>query len=105
MTDDPVALDAHRGMIAQRDTEIRRRRSEIEADQAALRGRQEDLDRFMLAAPAANWSEAVERATYLLAIFATTGEGRDPRRQRLIASVLDDFKRLSKMPPPSDLDC
>lgn len=94
--DDPVALDEHRGMMAQRATEIRRRRSEIEADQDALRRRQEELDHFMLAAPAATWAEAVERATYLLAIFATSSEGRDPRRQKLIAGVLADFKRLSE---------
>lgn len=103
--DDPIALDAHRGMMAQRATEIRRRRSETEADQDALRRRQEDLDRFMLAAPAANWAEAVERAAYLLAIFATSSEGRDPRRQNLIANVLADFKRLSAASPPLDFKC
>ena len=34
-------------------------------------------------------------ARYLIGLFATTSLGRDPRRQKLIAAVLDDFRRLS----------
>jgi len=41
MTDDPVELDEHRGMAAQKSTEIRRRLHQVQADQAALRRRQE----------------------------------------------------------------
>ena len=44
MTDDPVALDQRRGMAAQRATDIRRRRGEVAADQAALRHRQKELE-------------------------------------------------------------
>ena len=36
----PVELDEHRGMAAQKLTEIRRRLNKVQADQAALRRRQ-----------------------------------------------------------------
>lgn len=51
MTDEPVNLDRHCGIAAQRDTEIRRDLHEVQADQAALRGRQEELENFLNAAP------------------------------------------------------
>ena len=50
MTDNPVERDEHRGMAAQKSTEIRRRLHEVQADQAALRHRQEDFERHALAA-------------------------------------------------------
>lgn len=34
-------------------------------------------------------------ATALIGLLAATSMGRDPRRQQLIAGVLDDFRRLS----------
>ncbi|MCI0431745.1 MAG: hypothetical protein L0210_14540 [Rhodospirillales bacterium] len=95
MTDDPITLDEHRGMMAQKATKIRRHRSEFEADQAALRQRQEKLGSFLVAVPSTTWPEAAEKARYLLTLFAESADGRDPRRQKLIASVLDDFRRLS----------
>lgn len=93
--DDPVLLDEHRGMMAQKATEVRRHLAEFEAEQAALRNRQVELEKHLLAAPAATWEDAAERVRYLLALFAATSEGRDPRRQKIIAAVLDDFARLS----------
>lgn len=95
MRDDPVVLDEHRGMAAQKATELRRHLAEIEADQAALRRRQEELEKFLLAAPSTTWEDVAEKARYLIGLFAATFEGQDPRRQKIIASVLDDFKRLS----------
>jgi hypothetical protein len=89
-----VVLDERRGMAAQKATEIRRHLAEIEADQAALRRRQEELERFLLASPAASWAEAAEKARYLLTLLAETSLGSDPRRRRLIADVLEDFERL-----------
>ena len=62
MTDEPVNLDEHRGMAAQRDTEIRRDLHDVQTDQAALRGRQEELENFLDAAPAATRAEAARRA-------------------------------------------
>ena len=49
---------------------------------------------YLIAAPAASWHEAAEKARYLLNLFSNTSE--DPRRQKLIAAVLDDFERLAR---------
>jgi hypothetical protein len=96
MTDDgPVNLDGHRGMAAQKSTEIRRRLHEVQADQAALRERQEELEHFLLAAPAATWPEAAAKAKYIIQLYAGTPDGQDPRRKKLIASALDDLARLA----------
>lgn len=94
----PVLLDERRGMAAQQATEVRRRLAEVQAEQAALRDRQAELERHLLAAPASSWPEAAEKARYLISLLADTSEGRDPRRQRIIAAVLDDFARLAGEP-------
>jgi hypothetical protein len=94
MTDNPVELDAHRGMAAQRETEMRRCLHEVQADQAALRERQAELETFLLSAPAATWQEAAVKARYLIELFAATPEARDPRRQALIKNVLEDLRNL-----------
>jgi hypothetical protein len=96
MTDHTIRLDRHRGMAAQKATEVRRLLAEVEADQKALRVRQEELEAQLIAAPAATWSEAAAKARYLLRVFAATPVAQDPRRQTLIASVLDDFARLAE---------
>src|ERR687893_2872876 len=93
--DDPVVLDEHRGMAAQTATEMRRLRAEVETQRAALRRRQAALERHFLAGPSASWEEAAEKARYLIGLLADTPEGRDPRRRRIIAGVLDDLARLS----------
>jgi hypothetical protein len=64
MTDKPVELDEHRGMAAQKSTEIRRRLREVEADQWALRHRQEEFERYAVAAPSASWPAVAERPTF-----------------------------------------
>jgi hypothetical protein len=96
MTDPPVELDEHRGMAAQRSTEIRRRHHEVQADQAILRRRQEEFERHAVAAPSTTWPEAAAKARYLIQLFAGTPEAQDPRRRELIAQVLDDLTRLSE---------
>ena len=95
MTDRTIDLDQHRGMAAQKATELRRILSEVEANERELRRRHEELELHLLAAPATTWHDAAEKASYLLHLFSTSLAAQDPRRQRLIASVLDDFKRLS----------
>jgi hypothetical protein len=102
MTDNPVELDEHRGMAAQKSTETRRRLRAVEADQAALQRRQEEFERHAAAAPSASWSEAAAQARYLIKLFAATPEARNPRRQKLIAKVLDDFARLSRLSEGAD---
>ena len=95
MTDRTIDLDVHRGMAAQKATETRRLLADVEANEKSLRLRQEQLEAHLLAAPAANWHEAAEKAGYLLNLFAATLTSQDPRRQKLIAAVLADFDRLS----------
>jgi len=38
----------------------------------------------LLAAPAANWHEAAEKARYLINLFAAALAAQDPRRQKLL---------------------
>lgn len=95
MADDPVELDEHRGLAAQKATEVRRERlHELQAVEETLRRRHEDLERLLLAAPAETWPEAAAKAQYLIHLFATTPEAQDPRRKQLIAHALDDLTRL-----------
>jgi hypothetical protein len=95
MTDKPIDLDQHRGMSAQKATGLRRMMAEVEANERLLRLRQDELETQLLAAPAANWHDAAEKARYLLNLFASSLTAQDPRRQKLIAAVLADFRRLS----------
>jgi hypothetical protein len=95
MTKHTIALDQHRGMAAQKATELRRLLADVEADERALHLRQEELEKQLISAPAANWDEAAEKARYLLGLFAATPAAQDPRRQTLIKNVLEDFRRLS----------
>lgn len=94
MTDKTVDLDQHRGMAAQKATELRRLLADVEANEKVLRLRQEELESQLLAAPATNWQEAADKARYLLNLFAGTVAAQDPRRQKLIAALLADFARL-----------
>ena len=94
MTDKTVDLDQHRGMAAQKATKVRRLLADVEANEKELRVRQEELESHLLAAPATTWPEAAEKARYLLNLFSATLAAEDPRRQKLIASVLADFERL-----------
>lgn len=94
MIDDPVDLDAHRGMAGLKATEVRRRQvHDFQADQAALRHRQEELEK-LLSAPAETWPEAAAKAQYLIQLFAATPEAQDSRRKKLIAHTLEDLNRL-----------
>jgi len=66
----------------------------VAADSKALRERQDELEAQLAAAPAETWVDAAEKARYLLGLFVTTPVAQDPRRQTLIANVLEDFRRL-----------
>ena len=97
LTDQPIELDEHRGMAAQKSTELRRRLHEVQADQEALRRRQEEFD--ALRADAAPFDDLArgcgKGAISVSQLFAATPEARDGRRQELIATVLQDLARLS----------
>ncbi len=99
MTDETITLDRHRGMAAQKATDIRRLLAEVAANEKLLRDRQDELEARLLAAPAENWEAAAEKARYLITLFAATAAAEDPRRKKLIAAVLDDFRRLSQDMP------
>jgi hypothetical protein len=96
MTDKTIDLDQHRGMA--QATDLRRLLADVEANERALRLRQDELESHLIAAPAANWQEAAEKARYLLNLFAATLTSQDPRGQKLIEAVLADFRRLSGEP-------
>ncbi len=98
MTKETIELDLRRGMAAQKATELRRLLSEVEANQEMLRTRQKELEDQLLAAPALTWADAADKARYLLSLFASSPAAQDPRRQMLIARVLEDFMHLSAEP-------
>jgi len=82
-------------MAAQKATEVRRLLAEVTADQKALHYRQDELEAQLIAAPGTSCAEAAEKARYLLKLFAATPVAQDPCGQRLVASVLTDFTRLT----------
>jgi hypothetical protein len=96
MTDKTIDLDQHRGMAAQKATDLRRLLTEVEANEKALRLRLEELETHLAAAPALTWAEAAEKVRYLLGLYAATLTPNDTRRKTLIAAVLEDFERLAK---------
>lgn len=95
MTTRTIKLDEHRGMAAQKATELRRQLAAVDEEHLALKARQEELETQLIAAPAATWPEAGEKARYLIGLLAATPAARDPRRKKLIANVLEDLRRLS----------
>lgn len=90
----PVILDEHRGMTSQKETDARRQRSEVEADQVALQRRRAELEKFLFAAPAADWPDAAQKALYLLRLFAAAPDAQDPRLTHLIEETTADLERL-----------
>jgi hypothetical protein len=102
MTKQTIELDERRGMAAQRATELRRLLLDVEANEKLLRQRQHELEEQLLAAPALTWEDAADKARYLLALFASSPGAQDPRRQMLIARVLEDFLRLSSLQAETD---
>jgi hypothetical protein len=95
MTDRTIDLDQHRGMSAQKATELRRILADVDAAAKALEARQEALETQLIAEPASTWEEAAEKARYLIGLYALTAGAEDPRRKTLIANVLADFDRLN----------
>jgi hypothetical protein len=102
MTKRTIELDERRGMAAQKATELRRLLSDVEANEKLLRQRQQELEEQLLAAPSVTWEDAADKARYLLSLFASSPTSQDPRRQMLIARVLEDFMRLSLAQPGAD---
>jgi hypothetical protein len=95
MNDDPVDLDKHRGMAAQKATDMRRLLADVEANAKTLRERQGLVETEILAVPAASWAEAVAKARYVLNLYSTDLAASDTHHRDLVTAVLADFARLS----------
>ncbi|MET1026635.1 MAG: hypothetical protein ABWY00_05680 [Dongiaceae bacterium] len=96
MTDDTVNLDAHRGMTAQHETELRRQAFNVQRDQGLLREREAQLEAFFLASPATTWPEAADKASYLIRRLVDLSCTHDPRLLSLAENIAEDFRRLSR---------
>jgi hypothetical protein len=95
MSDIPVDLDRHRGMAAQKATDIRRVLADVEANAKLLRDRQGEVEIEILAVPATSWPEAAAKARYVLNLYAADLAPADTHHRDLVAAVLADFARLS----------
>lgn len=94
MDERPVDLDRHRGMAAQKATDIRRVLADVEANGRELRERQDALEVQLLAVPAISWPQAAAKARYVLNLYAATLSTNDSQHRKLVAAVLADFTRL-----------
>jgi len=95
MTEIPIELDKHRGMAAQKATDIRRVVAEVEVNAKLLRDTQGVLETQILAAPATSWPEAVAKARYVLNLYSASLPPTDTHHRDLVAAVLADLTRLS----------
>jgi len=95
MTDEPLNLDKHRGMAAQRATDLRRTLMEAENNAGELRDRQVHLESELLSIPATSWPEAAAKARYILNLYAAGLSPEDARHRDLVAAILGDFTRLA----------
>jgi hypothetical protein len=91
----PVDLDKHRGMAAQKATDIRRVLADVEANAKLLRDHQDVVEAQLLAVPASSWLEAAAKARYVLNLYASELAPADSHHRDLVATVLADFARLS----------
>ena len=88
MTDKTIDLDQHRGMAAQKATDLRRLLADVEANEKALRLGRDELENHLLAAPAANWAPSSASDTCVLASATAVRAAR----------VGGDFGRVSGSP-------
>ena len=95
MNDTPVDLDKHRGIAAQKASDIRRVLADVEANAILLRDRQSAVEIQLLAAPTGSWPEAAAKARYVLSLYAAELARADTHHRDLVAAVLADFTRLS----------
>ena len=95
VTETPIDLDRHRGMAAQKATDIRRVLADVEANAKMLRDKQGVVEIQILSAPAASWSEAVAKARYVLNLYSASLAPNDTHHRDLVAAVLADFARLA----------
>ena len=92
VSDQPLDLDKHRGMAAQKATNLRRILADVENNARDQRGMRENQ---LLSVPAASWPEAATKARYVLNLYAAGLAPADTHHRDLVAAVLADFARLS----------
>lgn len=95
VSDEPLDLDKHRGMAAQKATDIRRTLAEVENHARELRERQSVLENDLLSVPATSWPEAAAKARYVLNLYAAGLAPADAHHRDLVAAIFADFARLS----------
>ena len=95
MSETPIELDKHRGMAAQKATDIRRVLADVETNAKLLRDAQGVVELQLLAVPAASWPEAVAKARYVLNLYAAGLAPSDTHHRDLVTAVLADLTRLS----------
>jgi|SRR5690349_11935557 hypothetical protein len=93
MTDEPVELDKHRGMAAQKATNIRRALAEIEKNAKDLRDREAILENELLSVPASSWADAAAKARYVLNLYAAGLSPDNTHHRDLVAAIVEDFAR------------
>lgn len=96
MNDQPLDLDKHRGIAAQKATDIRRALAEVENHARELRDRQAALEAQLLTVSATSWTEAVAKARYVLNLYAAGLSSDDTHHRDLVTAVFADFDRLSQ---------
>ncbi len=95
MNDNPVNLDKHRGMAAQKATDIRRVLADVEANARLLRDRQGVVEIQLLSVPAESWPEAAAKARYVLNLYAAGLAPDDTHHRDLVGAIMADFARLT----------
>jgi hypothetical protein len=95
VSDKPLDLDKHRGMAAQKATDIRRALAEVENNARQLRERQEILENQLRSVHATSWPEAAAKAKYVLNLYAAELAPADAHHRDLVAAVFADFARLT----------
>jgi hypothetical protein len=96
MSEVPRDLDKHRGMAAQKATDLRRTPAEVETHAKELRDRQTALENQLLSLPARTWPEAAAKARYELNLCVACLPSEDSRHRNLVEAIFDDFARLSR---------
>ena len=96
MSEEPLDLDKHRGIAAQKATDLRRTLADVENHARELRDRQASLENQLLAHPAETWPEAAAKARYVLNLYAASLSPEDTRHRNLVAAIFDDFARLGR---------
>jgi hypothetical protein len=95
VSDQPLDLDKHRGIAAQKATGIRRALAEVENNARQLRERQGVVEKQLLSVPATSWPEAAAKARYVLNLYAAELTPGDAHHRDLVAAVFADFARLT----------